>query len=892
MFASMRAFLWRLSNFLRRTKSEAALDGELEFHLQMEIEKNLRRGIPPEEARRQAFIALGGLDQTKEAYRETRAIRWLEEFIKDLRFGARMMKQNPGLAAMIVIVLALGIGANTAFFSILNTLFFRPLPYPDSERLVLLGEATLSQAQTGAVGRSCYATFVDWSSQNQVFEHLAAYQTNELNVAASGEARRIKGDRISADYFNVFRIQSKLGRTFVAEDFAPNRNQVAILSYQYWQNAFGGRSDILGKIIRIEEKPTTIVGVMPEHFRSLPTEGGAKFWIPLIPSKTEWARSYSVFSVIGRLKNSIKIDQARDRMTLIERQIAVQYSREYALRFYPPSFRKDWGVRIEGMHRSFVQKGTAAEGQLLAAAFGFFLLIVCANVANLLLAQGVDRRKEIGVRIALGAGRLRVVRQLMAQSVLLALLGGVGGLLLAKWSLPLFLRASGNLYAGLGIEKFKIDGRVLLFTLGISLASSLVFGIVPALTSTKVEPLETLKNFATGYSSGMRRRRLSGILVVSEFALSLVLLVSGGFFLWSLYQLWNFNWGFPLENRLAVILSLAGRSEAKDAKRNEFFGDLLSQVQVLPGVRSAALMMDLPIMWQGASTRIGTENSKGTNESGSILTASGHSVSPDYWKTLGIPLKMGRYFTEQDTSRDVAIVSERMAHEVWKGQSPIGKKVEIFNSWFTVIGVSADVINLGFARKPEYAVYLPSSFTEYGTASLVLHTSGDPMNLAPAVRDIIKQMDPDQPVTALRSLKQAQDELGEPWEFLIILLGSIAVMAVIVSAIGMYGVTSRSVAAQTKEIGIRMALGASSRTVVAQVVGHSARWAFAGIMLGMAGTLAAAKILRTQFWWLASSQIPVVGILASVLGIVALLACYLPARRASRIEPAIALRSE
>jgi putative ABC transport system permease protein len=891
MLASIRAFLWRLLHLTRRSNSEASLDRELEFHLQMEIEENLRQGISHNEARRRALVALGGLAQTKEDYRQACGIRWLGEFRQDLSFGIRILKKNRGFAAMIVMMLALGIGTNTALFSILNTVFFKPLPYPDAERLVLLGEAPPHQGQTRVVGRSSYEAFVDWSKQNQVFEDLAAYSSEEFNVAGGGEPHRIQGDRVSAAFFKLLRIQPILGRTFVPGDFSSDQNPVAILSYQYWQTAFGGRSDIVGQVIRIEGHATTIVGVMPERFRSSAMEGGARFWIPLVLAASEMGRESNLYMVMARLKTGITIERARNDMTLIARRLEQQYPD--TRRHYPPSLQKGWGVRIEGMHSSFVQKGTATEARLLMTPFGFLLLIVCANVANLLLAKGADRRKEIGVRIALGAGRLRVVRQLLVESLLLALLGGGGGVLLANWSLPLLLRlrAGANLFAEFGIGKFEIDGRVLLFTLVISMASSLIFGIVPALTSSQVEPFETFKSFGSGHSSGVRRRRLSNMLVVSELTLSLLLMVSGGFVLTSLYRLWTCDWGFPLKNRLAISLSLSQRSYAEAAKRKQFFEELLSQVRALPGVRSAALMRDLPIMMQGAATRIRVGRNQGPDDSGPILTASCSSVSPDYWQTLGIPLKKGRLFTDQDTSRDVAVVSESMAREVWKGQDPIGKTIEVFRSWYTVVGVSGDVVNLGFARKPEYAIYVPSSFT-FDTASLVLHTSGNPLDLVPPVRDIIKRMDLDQPVTALCSLEQAQAELGKPWEFVLVLLGSIAVAAVVVSAIGMYGVTSRTVAAQTREIGIRMALGASGGSVIAQVVRHGARLALLGIALGAAAALAAAKVLVSQYWWLASSQMPVIGLVALLLGAVALLACYLPARRASRIEPAITLRSE
>ncbi len=891
MLGSLRTFLSRLLHLTRRSKAEASLDGELEFHLQMEIEENLRRGMDSGEARRHALIALGGWDQTKETCRETRGIRWLEEIRQDLRYGIRILKKNPGFAAMIVMVLALGIGANTALFSILNTVFFKPLPYPDAERLVLLGEAPPHRGQTGVVGRSSYENFVDWSKQNQVFEDLAAYSSEEFNVAGGGEPDRVWGDRVSAAFFRLLRIQPILGRTFVPGDFAPDGNPVAILSYQYWQTAFGGRSDIVGRVIRVEGHATTIVGIMPERFRSSAMEGRARFWIPLVPAASDMRHFYNVLMVMGRLKTGVTLERARNDMAMIERRLEEQYPDAFANRFYPPSLQKGWGIRIEGMHSYFVRKGTASETRLLMTAFGFLLLIVCANVANLLLAQGADRMKEIGVRIALGAGRLRVVRQLLVESLMLALLGGAGGVLLANWSLRLLLRAGANPFAEFGVGKFQIDGRVLLFTLVVSMASSIIFGIVPALTSTQVEPFETLKNFASGHSSRVRRRRLSNMLVVSELALSLLLMVSGGFVLRSLYQLWSCDWGFPLENRLAISLSLSQRSYAEGAKRKQFFEDLLSQVRALPGVRSAALMRNLPIMMQGAATPIRVERDQGTDDSGPILTASCSSVSPDYWRTFGIPLKKGRLFTERDTSRDVAVVSASMASEVWKGQDPIGSKIEVFRSWYTVVGVSGDVVNLGFVRKPEYAIYVPSSFA-FDTASLVLHTSGNPLDLVPPVRDIIKRMDPDQPVSAVRSLEQAQAELGEPWEFLLVLLGSIAVAAVLVSAIGMYGVTSRTVAAQTREIGIRMALGASGGSVIAQVVRHGARLALLGIALGATAAFAAAKVLVSQYWWLASSQIPVIGLVALLLGAVALLACYLPARRASIIEPAITLRSE
>jgi len=891
MPGSMRAFLWRLLRLARRSKSEASLDGELEFHLRMEIEENLSRGMGPEEARRHALIALGGLDQTKEACRETRGIKWLDEFRQDLSFGIRILKKKPGFAAMIVMVLALGIGANTALYSILNTIFFKPLPYPEAERLVLLGEAPPHQGQTGAVGRSSYQNFMDWGKHNQAFEDLTAYCSEELGVAGGGEPHRIRGDRVSDAFFKVFRIQPILGRTFVPGDFAPNRNPVAVLSYRYWQAAFRGRSDIVGQVIRIEGQTTTIVGVMPERFRSLAMEGGARFWIPLLPAARELRRDSNLFMVVGRLRPGITIERARNDMAQIARNLEDQYPG--ARRDYPPSLQKGWGVRIEGLHNYFVQKGTATETGLLMTAFGFLLLIVCANVANLLLAQGADRRKEIGVRIAMGAGRLRVVRQLMVESLLLALLGGAGGVLLANWMLPILLRlrAGANLFSEFGVDKFEIDGRILFFTLVISMASSVVFGIVPALTSSQVDPLGTFKSFGSGYSTGARRRRISNILVVSELALSLLLMVSGSFVMRSLYQLWNCNWGFPVENRLAMSLSLSQRNYAEGAKRKRFFEDLLSQVRALPGVRSAALMRSLPIMMQGAATGVSIERNQGPDHRGSVSIASSNSVSPDFWQTLGIPLKEGRCFTDQDTSRDVAVVSESMAREVWKGQDPIGKRIEVFRHWYTVVGVCGDVVNLGFARKPEYAVYVPSSFT-FDTASLVLHTNGNPLDLVSPVREMIKRMDPDQPITALRSLEQAQVELGEPWEFLLVLLGSIAVAAVVVSAIGMYGVTSRTVAAQTREIGIRMALGASGGSVIALMVKHGVRLALFGIVLGTVAAVGAAEVLASQYWWLTTSQVPVIGLVALLLGAVALLACFLPARRASRIEPAITLRLE
>ncbi len=870
----------RFAALFSKQRLDRRLDEELRAHIEMMVEENVRQGMSPEEARHEALLAFGGVEQIKETYRDARGFRSIDTWMQDLRYAGRMIRRNPGFSALVGLVLALGVGANAAVFSVLNSLFLRPLPYPNAGQLVMADEVRLGQNHGLYIGMTRYLNYQDWRIQNRVFSDMAAFRADIFNVNATGQAERVRGDRVSAEFFRLLDAKPLIGRALAAEDFEASAPRVAVLAHRYWLAQFDGRSDVVGRSVRVEGHPTTIVGVMPARFRSALIEGGARFWMPFIPEPAEISRDDFGVTVMARLKPGISIERARSDMSIIAQRLEQQY----------PDSNRDWGVRLQGLEELSVRAGTTSLPKLLLTAVALLLLTACANIANLLLARGVERRKEIALRVALGAGRLRVVRQLMVENLLFALLGAAGGLLAGYWLISLLSWAAVSILDESGLPKFEMDSRVLLFALGVSAMTAVLFGIVPAVRGARVDLNSALKEGGTGNSAGVSKRRLSGALVISQVTLSLVLLISAGLTVKGIYELYGFNWGFPLENRLSMGVALSSRSYGTDAKRLRFFRGLLDEAERLPGVQSAALVSALPVGFAPATARVRTSNSK---EEKPVSTAY-RIVSANYMRALGIPLRKGRPFSEGDTSTSpaVALVNERMARKFWSETDPIGSRIEVNGVPRTIVGVIGDVVNQGLLQKPGYEVCTLYTQSTPAAMTLVIHASGNPLNLAAPARRIVERLDPDQPVFDVRSLRAAHERLCAPLGFILLLLSIFAAVALTLAGAGIYGVTAHSVSARTREIGIRVAMGASRGQVVSQVLAQAGKLALGGILAGGAAAFVMSRLVLSKIWWLGRTGPELIAGVALLLGLVALAASYVPARRATKIDAARALRAE
>jgi predicted permease len=871
----MRRMFTRVRALFSKERLDRELDEEVRCHLEMIAEEKVRRGMDPDGAMWEARREFGGLEQTKEAYRDARGLPWLETLIQDACYAGRIMRRQPGLTAAVVLALGLGIGANTSVFSILNTLFLRPLPYPDAERLVLAGEVRVKEDQPGALGAVRYLNFVDWRERGQVFESMAAIRMEPLNVNHSGEPDRVEGERVSEDFFRVLGMKPALGRTLQAEDYSPGAARAMVISDRYWRTAFGGRPDVIGQTVRIEGSPATVTGVMPPRFRSALLEGSCRFWIPLIPQAGEANREARSFTVIGRLRRDVTLDQARTEMAAVAQRLAEEF----------PASNREWGVHLDGMQDHYVQGASSALSRLLAAAAGLLLLLACANAANLLLVRGIERQKEIALRVAMGASRTRVVRQLMIENLLNGLLGGGAGLVLATWMTSAL---SGFAVMVSGDRRFEMDGRVLGFALLASAGTALIFGVLPAIRGSRVDLTGVLKEGGTGQMASASRRRFSSGLVVAQITLSLMLLITAGFVLKSIYGLWRFDWGFPTENRMSFGVAPQSRKYSSPGPRLQFYEDLLARAKGLPGVKSAALAGSLPIELVAPSVRVEAEGRSGP------LMATYRIVSPDYPRVLAIPVKKGRAFSSEDTATSplAAMVSESLARAAWGDGDPIGQVITVGGARRAVVGVTADVVNQGLLKRPGYEVIVPHTQDVPASATLIVHAAGDAAAMAGPLRKAVATLDSEQAVYAMKTLEAAHAEICRPLEFVLLLLSIFAAIAMTLAVVGVYALTAHSVATRARDIGIRMAMGASRRRVLAEMVGRGLRLTLAGLILGSAAAFVSVRLLLTKVWWLGPTGPAVVCAVAGLLGLAALIACYFPALRATRIDPSAALRAE
>ena len=865
-----RELILRFGGLFNKRPKDRELDDEIESHLQMHIDDNLCLGMTPEEARRQALIKLGGIESTKEACRDQRGLPVLETLSQDIRFGARMLRKNLGFTSVAVLTLALGIGANTAIFSVVNAVLLRPLPFKEPDQLFLV-EAK------GGFGVMAGGDFRDLTEHGSLFSNVAAYNTTTLNLSGESDPERVKGLRVSATFFPAFGVEPVRGRIFSPDEDKAGGEKVAIISHKLWRSRFARDEGTVGRSLRLDGQTYTIIGVTPAsaEFPEKPD-----VFIPLALSSAKLNDYGDCFlKLIVRLKRGIAPAQGDAELLAIAKRFEAQY----------PDFRKTWSLALVSLHEFLVGKSVRTMMLVLLGAVGVVVLIACVNLANLVLASNTGRRKELAIRLSLGAGKSRITRQLFTESLLIAGLGTAAGLLLAVWAKGLI---NGWLPASIPrVGPISIDGRVLIFTLGISAFAGLFFGLIPAFRISAASLNEALKESARGASSGVSHQRLRSLLVISETALTVVLLVGAGLLLKSFFTLQNVSLGFRPESLLTARIVLPSRYSTPQ-QRLQFQDQLLESVRHFPGVRSAATTSYLP-MASGASGYGILVDGQGDKPAG---MAGFRSISADYFNTMGMVLLRGRGLTGQDNEQGlpVAVINEAMAKKFWPNDDPVGNRIKPTSSsavWTEIIGIVGNVRHTSVAEEPKPEMYVPNSQSPAPQINLALRAT-DAANLAGLIRQAVTRLDKDLPVYEIQTMEQRLSESVAQPRFRTLLLVLFAALALLMAIVGIYGVISYSVAQRTHEIGLRIALGAQRSDVLAMVIKQGLKLTLIGLFIGAVGALGASRVLESFLYEVsATDPLTYIGISVLLL-IVGLLACSIPARRATKVDPMVALRHE
>jgi len=804
----------------------------------------------------------------------------MDNLIHDLRYAVRMLWKNPGFTVIAILALALGVGANTAIFTVVNTILIRPLPFQEPERLVMTYgmDASIGHDRTPM----CVADYLDWRAQNQVFEKLAAFSENRFNYSGGETPEQVDGAWVTADFFETFKALPAIGRTFLADEDQPGHAPVVVVSHRFWQHRLAGDPNVIGKPIKLNNNIFAVIGVMPPGF-TYPTPNHELWAIERLDPPARRGPYY--MWGIGRLAPGATLEQARAEMDTIARRVQAATH----------STQNDWTFTAIGLTERIVGNVRPVLLVLLGAVV-FVLLIASANVANLLLARATAREREIAIRRALGASRARLIRQLLTESTLLALCGGAVGLLLAQWGVDLLLALSPDDIPRL--QEVRIDGRVLGFTLLISMLCGILFGLAPALQSAKLNLNESLKEGGRSNSEGGSRRRLRDMLVVTEIALSLVLLIGAGLLIRSFVKLQGVSPGFNASHILTMDLSLS-RSKYPDATHTTaFYRQALEKIEALPGVESAAISLSLPPNYLEVTDSFSIETHPAPPGE-SLPDVPIVFISPKYFSTLGVPLLRGRAFTDadKDGAPGVTIINETLARQYFGDENPIGQRMKVGgserdNQWMEIVGVVGNVRYTGLDAKEEPAYYLPHPQASWRSMYVVVRTAGNPLDLAPSIRNQVWSLDNDLPVAQVRTMEQLLAESVAQPRFRTLLLGIFAAVALLLAAVGIYGVISYSVSQRRHEIGIRMALGASRTDILRLVVGQGLKLAVIGTALGLAGAYGATRLLETLLFGVSTTDAVTFLGISGFLMVIAGLASYVPARRATRVDPMVALRHE
>ena len=873
--------LWRrLLSLLRRGRYEREMEEEMRFHLEMQIEQNLASGMAAEEAHYAARRQFGNQTWLKEVSREMWSLNSIETLIQDLRYGARMLMKNPGFAFIAVLTLALGIGANTAIFSIVNAVLLRPFPYHAPERLVMLQE----RVSVGGGFSPSYPNFVDWRAQNKVFASIASVRMDEsFNLTGAGEPERLQGRLVSAEFLSTLGVKPLVGRDFLVEEDSPGATPAVILSYGFWRRRFGADPNILGRQLALNNQSYTVVGITPSDFQF---GAEADVTVP-IGLQTERFRERGAdpgADVVARLKGNTSQQQAETELNLIAARLEQQY----------PESNKGRRVRVTPLHESFV--GDVQQPLLiLLGAVALVLLIACANVANLLLVRSSARRREMAVRVALGADRWRIIRQLLTECVLLTALGAALGILLALWGTSFI---AFQLPDGIPrLQEAKVDAPVLGFTLAVSLLTGLLFGLAPALQASRPNLTEGLKEGERG--SSRRRQRLRSLLVIGEVALTLTLLVGAGLLIQSFRRVLQVDPGFKAQNLLTMQVSVNNPDGQQVAN---FFEQLQQDVRRLPGVKSVAVSDGLPF---GRDANHPAFIIEGRPIPDKKPNGQRYAVSPDYFQTMGIELLRGRVFTPQDTrdSQLVIVIDEALARQYFPNEDPIGKQLRHGPATpsIEIVGVVRHVEPYSLDRQGPGPAQFYTNFNQISLQqlpdtvrhiNLLTRSEVEPSSLASAVRGQVVALNKDQSVSNVRTMEQILAQSVAARRFSMLLLTVFAVAALALASLGIYGLMSYAVTQRTREIGMRMALGAQSGDVLKLVIGQGMMLAFAGVAIGLVASVALTRTIKNLLFGVSATDSTTLVAIALLLTVVALLACWIPARRATKVDPMVALRTD
>jgi putative ABC transport system permease protein len=882
----LRALMARLRGLFGDRRAELELDGEIETHLRLLTERYVRQGMTEAEAVRAARRQFGNVTLLQEAHREMRGVIFVETVIQDLRYGLWMMRRNPGFTFVAVITLALGIGANTAIFSVVNAVLLRPLPYPDPDRIVTIGNYRTNQNHVNVSG----ADFLDWREQAKVFEQIAALATDAVDLTGSGEPEQLTAALVSADLFQVLGIGPAYGRAFTPVEDQPGNEQAVILSHRLWQRRFGLDPQIIGQALTLGGQSRTVIGIMPPGFQ-LPVEFDLLLPLALDVNQKLRIGPMNIVMVIARLRPDVTLEAAMADLSVI---------RERQRKAFPYIF-SDLEVDVIKLHEHLVGDVRLA----LLALFGavtFVLLISCANVANLLMARSEARQKEMAIRAALGAGRFRLLRQLLSESLLLSVAGGAAGLLVATWGVKLLVKLNHGDIARIDESgpSSLMDGRALGFTCVMVALAGLAAGVIPALHASKTNVNETLKAQFTARAGRLGARQSLQALTIVEVALTLVLLVGAGLMIKSFFKLLAVPKGFNPDNVLTLVLSPSyAKYPPGSPQRRTYFQESLTRVQTLPGVQSASLTSFLPLAGSGGNRSFKIEG-RPPFEPGKEPSAQDNLVSHDYFRTMGIEMRAGRAFTEQDgvEAPPVVIINETMARRFFPNENPIGRRFVWSPTPLTIVGVVGDTRHFGLDQDVRPEIYWPYLQTRNFVMRLVVRASSDsssPANLsglAAAIRNQVRAVDLNVPVNQVVTMDERLSDSVAPRRFQTLLLSVFAAVALIIATVGVYGVLSYAVGQRTHEIGIRMALGAQGADVLRLVVGQGMRMTLIGASLGLVAALALTRVMKNLLFNVSATDSATFVSITLLLVIVALLASYIPARRATKLDPLVSLRNE
>lgn len=868
-----------LRNVFSNRRVEADLDQEVQSHFALLAGENVRAGMSPEEARRTAHIELGGIEQLKEQVREERIGNWIQSLISDCRFALRQLRKNPGFTCVAILTLALGVGTNTAIFSILYAVLIRPLPYPNAEQLMKIGAFDLKSGEF--YGDTSYPDFEDWR-KNHFFDHLAAYEEKSFNLAGTLQPEHAKGSVVSSDFFETLGVLPLEGRSFAT---AGNR-QALVLSHSIWARSFGSDPAVIGKAITLDGYSYEVTGVMPPGF--LFPDPGTEIWVLISPVRPDLreeitARGNLQMSVVGRLKPNAKISEAQAEMAVIAGRLAQKY----------PDADRDLGARLVPLQEATVGKFRPAMLILMGSA-ALVLLIACTNIGTLLLARGTARQGEIALRSSLGASPHRIITQLLTESLVLAVIGGTFGALLAFRLVDVLVAWAPNDVPR--ISSAQIDVHMLLFTGLISALAGVLFGLAPAWQMSRAQLHSLVKDCSRGTE---RHKLMSKAMVVLEVALSMVLLTAAGLLGKSLLLLSQVDPGFRTDHLLTVEVYRSMTDKDRDANWKNwtgFYERLLTRIEALPGVDSAGATLALPL--EGRVWNVGFKiDSHAFGNWNEQPQAEARIVSNNYFDVMKIPLRSGRYFSEHDTkdSPHVAIINESIARQYWPTQDPVGRFIEMpaFSAGHCqIVGIVADTRHSSLSEDPSPAIYVPYTQEIMPWQTLVVRTKNDPTSLASLIRREVAALDPQQPVARTATLDELMQASTAQPRFRTFLLGSFAGLALLLSAIGIYGVMAYTVGQRTREIGVRMALGARPRDILKLIFGESMTLALLGVLLGLVGAYSVTRVMKTLLFGITSTDPFTFAGVTLLLFSVAFLSSYIPARRASRVDPVIALRYE